>query len=123
GLSAGNYAGAEASETNWPPGFRVIDDYRDPFVRTAPVGMFPSNRAGLYDLGGNVWEWCQDMLEPTKDLHVVRGASWVDNLPDILLSSYRHAGGPNLRNVTVGFRCVLAPEGSSTNQPPVPEKN
>lgn len=109
GLPAGNYPGAEASETNWPAGFRVIEDFRDPFARTAPVGSFPPQTAGLHDLGGNVWEWCEDPFEPGKEPRVVRGGSWVDNLPDLLLSTYRHFGRPQLRNVSIGFRCVLAP--------------
>lgn len=108
-LPAGNYPGAEASETNWPPGFRIIPDFRDPFARTAPVGSFAPTKDGLYDLGGNVWEWCVDPYEPGKEFRVVRGASWVDNLPDILLSSYRHYGRPEMRNTSVGFRCVLIP--------------
>lgn len=109
GLPAGNYPGAEASETNWPAVFRIIPDFRDPFARTAPVGSFPPGKDGLYDLGGNVWEWCSDPFDPGKESRVVRGASWVDNLPEILLTSYRHYGRPEMRNTSVGFRCVLAP--------------
>ena len=109
GLPAGNYPGSEASETNWPPAFRVIPDFRDPFARTAPVASFPANSSGIHDLGGNVWEWCEDAFEPGKETKVVRGASWVDNLENILLSSYRHYGRPEMRNTSVGFRCVLVP--------------
>ncbi|MBX3731377.1 MAG: SUMF1/EgtB/PvdO family nonheme iron enzyme [Verrucomicrobiae bacterium] len=110
GLPAGNYPGAEAAETQWPESFRVIENFRDPFPRTAPVGSFDPNAHGLYDIGGNVWEWCMDPFEPGKEHRTVRGASWVDNLPDILLSTYRHYGRPELRNTSVGFRIVLAPE-------------
>ena len=110
GLPAGNYPGSEASETNWPIQFRVIEGYRDPFARTAPVGSFPANAFGIYDLGGNCWEWCEDEFEPGKETRVVRGASWVDNLEDILLSTYRHYARPTTRNTSVGFRCVLVPE-------------
>lgn len=53
---AGNYAGAEAANRDWPSDFGVIAGYRDPFPRTSPVGRFDANRHGLYDLGGNVWE-------------------------------------------------------------------
>ena len=109
GLPAGNYPGAEASETNWPPAFRVIPGFRDPFARTAPVGSFAPNKFGLYDMGGNVWEWCEDPFEAGKDTRVVRGGSWVDNLEEILFASYRHYGRPELRNTSVGFRCVLVP--------------
>lgn len=110
GLPAGNYPGSEASETNWPSQFRVIDGFRDPFARTAPVGSFPPNAYGIYDLGGNCWEWCEDPFEPGKEPRFVRGGSWVDNIPAILQSSYRHYSRPVTRNTSVGFRCVLVPE-------------
>lgn len=110
GLPAGNYPGSEASETNWPEAFRVIEGFRDPFARTAPVGSFPANAFGIYDLGGNCWEWCEDEFEPGRGARLVRGGSWVDNLPDILFSSYRHYSRPTTRNTSVGFRCVLVPE-------------
>lgn len=116
GLPVGNYAGAEAAETDWPAGFRVIEGFRDPFDRTAPVASFDPNPIGLYDLGGNVWEWCEDEIEPGKDYRVLRGASWVDNLEAMINASNRHSTKPGVRNVAVGFRCVLVP--SPDTKPP-----
>jgi formylglycine-generating enzyme required for sulfatase activity len=36
----------------------------DGFTRTSPVGAFPANKFGLYDMAGNVWQWCADWYRP-----------------------------------------------------------
>jgi formylglycine-generating enzyme required for sulfatase activity len=70
---------------------------------TTPVGMFPPNRFGLYDMHGNVWEHCLDTwldhyrnastdgtayLDGRQELRVLRGGSWSHN-PAICRSAYR----------------------------------
>jgi formylglycine-generating enzyme required for sulfatase activity len=80
----------------------------DNFEYTSPVGSFASNKNGLHDMGGNVWEWCEDKYSPTSTSRVLRGASWDDYGPGLLLSSYRVDLTPDIRYIgDVGFRCVL----------------
>jgi hypothetical protein len=79
----------------------------DKFEYTAPVGSFAANKLGLHDMGGNVWEWCEDKYSPTSANRVVRGASWNVGGPDALLSSSRYGGTPDFRGGLIGFRCVL----------------
>ncbi len=76
----------------------------------SPVGSFPPNRYGLYDLGGNVWEWCEDWYDNNQKCRVVRGGSWRIFLfaSVILLSSYRNNRTPDYRLNCSGFRVVLA---------------
>ncbi|MFN0079098.1 MAG: formylglycine-generating enzyme family protein [Prosthecobacter sp.] len=78
----------------------------DGYERTAPVGSYRPNRYGIYDLGGNVSEWCPDPYEPSFTGRVLRGGSWYSG-PSSLLSSYRYDRGPGNRDVSIGFRCVL----------------
>lgn len=87
--------------------WEIIDPYRDGFATTAPVGSFPANPFGLYDLGGNVWEWCEDRYHPEMDFRVVRGGSWFNQEPRHLLSSARDHHLPGYRYDCYGFRVVL----------------
>ena len=107
----GNYAGEEADDGRWPKNFRTIESYRDGHARTAPVGSFKPNELGIYDLGGNVWEWCEDAYRPDAGTRVLRGASWSNVVRDGLLSSFRYYDHPAIRFVYFGFRCVV---GSSS---------
>ena len=79
----------------------------DNYEYTSPVGSFKANRYGLYDLGANVWQWCEDFYDGPSGSRVLRGASWGFNVPDFLLSSYRYSNSPDYRNGFIGFRCVL----------------
>ena len=92
---------------NYDPSLKV-DDYE----YTSPAGSFAANRFGIYDLEGNVSEWCQDWYDAEMTYRVLRGASWNDDRPVYLLSSYRAARPPGARNAVFGFRCVLVVESS-----------
>jgi hypothetical protein len=98
--------------TEWPPP-RGAGNYdpslgTDSFDYTSPVGSFAANEQGLFDLGGNVWEWCEDFLNGVSDERVLRGGSWNFSSAGHILSSYRNEAAPDARSSGIGFRCVLA---------------
>ena len=98
--------------TQWPPP-KGVGNYAsslrvDSHEKTSPVGSFPANRFGLYDMGGNVWQWCEDLYSRENGTaRVVRGGSWCNDSPVLLLSALRNFGAPVIRNCNHGFRCVL----------------
>jgi eukaryotic-like serine/threonine-protein kinase len=89
--------------------------------KTTPVGSFPANAFGLYDLHGNVWEWCGDKYQENytgaprdgspwvtknSNSHVVlRGGSWNLN-PPYCRSAFRNEVAPDYDFNFFGFRCI-----------------
>ena len=104
---SGNYAGAEMKGADWPPNWRWIAGYSDPFTRTSPVGSFKPNILGIYDLSGNVWQWCMDKFSRNGDTRVLRGGSWANADPGLLRLSRRIDDIVDSRTDCYGFRCVL----------------
>jgi len=117
----------------WQGLFPYQNKQVDGYYASAPVGSFPPNGYGLYDMAGNVWEWCSDWLDvefyhkpealmsntkgpksannPTRPLlqeKVMRGGSFLCN--DDYCSGYRNArrmgSGPDTGLNHTGFRCV-----------------
>jgi formylglycine-generating enzyme required for sulfatase activity len=92
--------------------------------QTLPVGSFPPNAFGLYDMHGNVWEWCQDPWHGDyqgapadgsvwetggSSSRVLRGGAWY-NYPRHCRAASRDDGAPDNRSLSIGFRvCRGAP--------------
>jgi formylglycine-generating enzyme required for sulfatase activity len=116
GSTALNYWGGDRNEKYaW---FRENSEQK-----THPVGQKKPNNFGLYDMIGNVWEWCSDWYDSTyyekSPLHnpqgpdstrhrVFRGGSWLNNVAT-LHSALRDAAVPDDPSDLFGFRCVCSP--------------
>ena len=115
---------ADANEMN----FDARSDYKENYSRvgdykgkTMPYGSYQASPIGLYDMSGNVWEWCWDWYDAdyyaTSDgasnpkgassgqSRVVRGGSWF-NVPNYCRASYRNWINPSFRFNYLGFRLV-----------------
>lgn len=101
----GNYADTDFSG-KFPKHF-FIKGYTDGFATTSPVMKFQANNLGIYDLGGNVWEWCSDWFDEAKERRVSRGGSWYGYEADDMLSGFRGALPSTHRRPYYGFRCAL----------------
>jgi formylglycine-generating enzyme required for sulfatase activity len=129
------HVNAGQPKTNsWEGKFPYLNERKDGHVKAAPVKSFPPNGYGLYDMAGNVWEWCADLYhrdyyktlnnavannpkgptesydpdEPYATKRVLRGGSFLCN--DSYCSGYRAArrmkSSPDTGLEHTGFRCV-----------------
>jgi formylglycine-generating enzyme required for sulfatase activity len=134
--SASRYSFGDADARDWERASGALGDYawfsENSSKKTHPVGRKRPNAWGLYDMHGNVAEWCNDLFDkeyykgsPDRDPRgpekggrerVVRGGAW-NSSADSCRSAYR-AGDPSLNDTclasdALGFRCVRkAAEGS-----------
>ena len=115
---AGNYSDASRKAKAPRGDAQYLEDYDDGFPTTAPVMSFQPNKLGLYDLGGNVWEWCEDWYDNAKTDRVLRGGSWFNYDRGTLLSSYRRRSAPGSRRNGYGFRCVMVPGSAPKSAAP-----
>jgi sulfatase modifying factor 1 len=100
----------------WQGTFPSYNTGEDGYTGTSPVSIFGRNKLGLGDMGGNVWQWCQDSIEPTPEeaatdpamRRVTRGGSFLCD--PMVCHGFRVLGRssstPESSMVHIGFRCA-----------------
>lgn len=92
----------------WQGRFPVRDTAEDGFSGTAPVDAFQPNGFGLYNVAGNVWEWCADLFREGQEIRAMRGGSYLchPSYCDRYRVAARTANSPDSSSGNLGFRCA-----------------
>lgn len=122
-LPTGNFAGSEAHQYEFWPAQFPADAPDDPYICTAPVGSFPPNSFGLYDMHGNVAEWTRTRLKDRPgfpiNLYPLRGGSWATGRMINMMPEARQLARPTRAQPNFGFRIVLDLDVNPQSPPPL----
>jgi formylglycine-generating enzyme required for sulfatase activity len=105
------YACRAGTETKYNTGEKLTTkqaNFDQKIGKTTPVGRYPSNKWGLYDMHGNVWEWCSDKWTDESRFRILRGGSW-GSVDVFCRSDIQEGNDPDFRCYFIGFRLVFVP--------------
>ena len=97
-----------SKEANFGGDFPFGKADKGPYLgRTTKVGSYAPNKVGLYDMHGNVWQWCEDLLEKGASSQVDRGGGWFDDAG--YCRAALRSGFTRGREFDLGFRLARVP--------------
>ena len=107
GFKVGNLADKTAAQSVNVRRDRTLFNYEDGFEKTSPVGSFPSNEFGIYDLSGNAHEWVSDDYKGQGKYGVLRGGGWNSAEKEHLYTTHRNVVRASKVSNLYGFRVAL----------------